>query len=343
MLKAINKKNSQQGVALITVMLIVALAAIIAAQMTTRLQMQMQRSVNSSFNQQAYWYAMGAEEFSKRILIHDFKEDAKVTHLGQVWAQEENTYPVDFGEISGKINDLQACLNLNAMRVDSTRSGSASGSGASSPSSNQQPARVVFEKLLTALSIDGIGDFEAEAMADALTDWLDSDGFITGTSGAEDDDYASREFAYFAANHYLANVSELRLIEHFTPEVILAIKPYVCVLPQNSLHEININTINSEQVELLQALLGSTLDEAQQILAAREEEGFETKEAFYNSSEVVALSLKDWQKDQFVIDSKYFSLKISTRFNNSYFFLNSVMEVADNQQINIISRTIGRN
>jgi general secretion pathway protein K len=141
----------------------------------------------------------------------------------------------------------------------------------------------------------------------------------------------------------LANVSELRLIEHFTPKVILALKPYVCVLPQNSLHEININTINGEQVELLQALLGSTLDEAQQILAAREEEGFETKEAFYNSPELVALSLKDWQKDQFVIDSKYFSLKISTRFNNSYFFLNSVMEVADNQQIHIISRTIGRN
>lgn len=363
----INFYQKQQGVALITVMLIVALAAIIAAQMTTRLQMQMQRSVNSSFNQQAYWYAMGAEEFSKRILMHDFKADPKVTHLGQGWAQEESTYPVDFGEISGKINDLHACLNLNALRVDKNDSGRSGGANSSSrsgasadkdsanssnatnssgndkPPSNKQPARIAFEQLLTALAIEGVNEFEAEAMADALTDWLDSDGYITGTSGAEDDDYASREFDYLAANHYLASVSELRLIEHFTPAIILALKPYVCVIPQSSVHKININTINSEQVELLQALLNSSLDEAQQILSAREEEGFDNIEAFYNLPELSKIRLDTWQKDQFVIDSEYFSLQASTRFNNSYFFLNSIMKVADDQQIHIISRTIGRN
>lgn len=331
--------TKQQGVALITVMLIVALAAIIAAQMTIRLQMQMQRSVNSSFNQQAYWYAMGAEEFAKRILIHDFKDDAKVTHLGQGWAQQENTYPVDFGEISGKISDLHACLNLNALRVGT----GGTGASTSKPPSGKQPARIALENLLTALAIDDVGDFEAQAMADALTDWLDSDGYITGTSGAEDDDYASREFAYLAANHYLASVSELRLIEHFTPAVIAALKPYVCVLPQSSEHKININTIDVEQVELLQALLGSTLDEAQQVLSAREEEGFDDIATFLNSDELGKITLDDWQKEQFDIDSEYFTLKASARFNNSYFFLNSVMQVADNQQIHIISRTIGRN
>ncbi len=43
----------QKGVALITVMLIVALCAVIASQMTARLQVQMQRSANMVFNQQA--------------------------------------------------------------------------------------------------------------------------------------------------------------------------------------------------------------------------------------------------------------------------------------------------
>ena len=77
-------KSKQQGVALITVMLIVALSSIIAAQMTTRLQTQMQRSTNISFNQQAYWYAMGAEAFSKRVLLKAFKDEPKAvsyTHL----------------------------------------------------------------------------------------------------------------------------------------------------------------------------------------------------------------------------------------------------------------------
>jgi general secretion pathway protein K len=226
---------------------------------------------------------------------------------------------------------------------EANKSANTGGSDNAAPPSNEQPARIALEKLITALAIDGIGEFEAEAMADALTDWLDSDGFITGTSGAEDDDYASREFAYLAANHYLASVSELRLVEHFTPAVITALKPYVCVLPQQSTHQININTITDEQVELLQALLGSTLDEAEQILSAREEDGFESINDFYSLPEVTQLSLKEWQKKQFVIDSEYFNLKASARFNNSYFFLNSVMQVASDQQIHIISRTIGRN
>jgi general secretion pathway protein K len=325
-------------------MLIVALASVIAAQMTTRLQMQMQRSVNSSFNQQAYWYAIGAEEFSKRILMFDFKEDDKVTHLGQSWAQEETSYPVDFGEISGKITDLQACLNLNALRVDKSKPVTDPGSGTtSSPPNNKQPARIALENLLTALAIDDVGEFEAEAMADALTDWLDDDSYITGTSGAEDDDYASREFAHLAANHYLTSISELRVIAHFSPAVILALRPYVCVLPQSSEHLININTIDTDKAELLQALLGSDLDEAQQVLAARPEEGFETEAEFLGIEELSKITLEQWQKDQFVVDSKYFNLKASTRFNNSYFFLNSVMAVADNQEIQIISRTIGRN
>ncbi len=192
------------------------------------------------------------------------------------------------------------------------------------------------------MEIDGVNSYEAEAMSDALTDWLDDDGYISG-SGAEDDDYASREFPFLAANHYLASVNELRQIEHFTPQVILALKPYVCVLPQNSKHQININTLDADKAELLQALLGSTLDEAQQVLSARDEEGFEEISEFHKSGELTAITLKQWQKDQFVVDSEYFSLKSKAEFSDSYFFLNSVMQVTDKQKIQIISRTIGHN
>ncbi len=345
----ISIRKKQQGVALITVMLIVALAAIIAAQMTTRLQMQMQRSINISFNQQAYWYAMGAEAFSKRILIFSFKDEKKVTHLGQQWAQEATTYPVDFGNISGEITDLQSCLNLNALAAPLDSSGNGAGDGSPTPklstnsSNNKVPARLAFEKLLEVLAIEGVGTFEADSMANALTDWLDKDGYITGTGGAEDDDYASREFPYLAANNYLSSISELRLIEHFTPQVISSIKPYVCILEQNNAHKVNINTIAVEQPEFLQALLGSTLDEAQQILSARPEDGFATKEDFYNLPELSKVQLSEEQKESFVVDSEYFKLKASASFNDSYFSLISIMKVRDDQQIQIISRKIGRN
>lgn len=354
----INHRN-QQGVALITVMLIVAMCVIIASQMTSRLQMQMQRSTNISFNQQAYWYAMGAEAFTKRVLITAFKEDEDVTHLGQIWAQGETTYPVDFGEISGEITDLQSCLNLNALRAalgnNNTNSDSDSDSDSknkkentksstnSNNKNNKVPARLALETLIINLQLDGISQFEAESMADALTDWLDEDDRISSAGGAEDDDYASREFPYLAANNYLASINELRIIEHFTPAVIEAIKPYVCILPANDMHKININTLNAEQPELLQALLDSTLDEAQQILSARGEEGFETIEEFYNLPEVTKLKGSDDKKDQFVVDSEYFKLKASASFNDSFFALNSIMKITNNKYIDVISRTIGRN
>jgi len=340
--------KKQQGVALITVMLIVALCVVIASQMTNRLQMQMQRSTNISFNQQAYWYAMGAEAFTKRVLITAFKEDEEVTHLGQIWAQGETTYPVDFGEITGEITDLQSCLNLNALRAPLGNNNSGSGSGSNnnnsaSTSNTKVPARLALETLLINLQLEGIAQFEAESMADALTDWLDEDGRISSAGGAEDDDYASREFPYLAANNYLASVNELRIIEHFTPAVINALKPYVCVLPASDVHKININTLNVEQPELLQALLGSTLDEAQQILSARGEEGFETIAEFYSLPEVTKLAISDDKKDQFVVDSEYFTLKASASFNSSYFAFNSVMKITNNKYIDVISRTIGRN
>ena len=355
-------KFKQRGVALITVMLIVALSSIIAAQMTTRLQTQMQRSTNISFNQQAYWYAMGAEAFTKRILLKAFKDEPKVTHLEQIWAEKGTSYPVDFGEISGEVTDLQSCLNLNALHPsaltkeqagekdsgNTPKSDGESDKEEKSPppkpnSKKQLPAATVLETLIVSLNIEGVDSFEAEAMVSALTDWLDSDSMITGTSGAEDSDYASREFPYLAANNFLASVNELRLIEHFTTDVILALSPYVCVLPNNSQHLININTLDAEKPELLQALLDSSLDEAQNILSARESSGYENLEDFYKLPELSKLKVEKWQQAQFVIDSQYFKLKANARFNNSYFAMSSIMKVTESEQIQVISRTIGRN
>ena len=345
-----NAHASQRGVALITVMLIVALCAVIASQMTARLQMQMQRSANITFNQQAYWYAMSAEAFTKRVLISTLKADKNVTNLGQLWAQEEKAYPVDFGEISGKITDLQSCLNLNALRapVGSFKPSDDNDNNNNNTSRNGKKetknlARIAFEGLLINLSLEGVSQFEAESMADALTDWLDANSGISSAGGAEDSDYASREFPYLAANNYLASVNELRVIAHFSPTVIEAIKPYVCVLPENEQHKVNINTIDSEHIELLQALLDSTLEEAQDVMSARGEKGFKSLDDFYNSPEIVKLKDFNDKKDQFVVDSEYFTLKASASFNNSFFVMNSVMKVTKNTHIDVLSRTVGRN
>jgi len=325
--------NSQKGVALITVMLIVALIAILATQMTARLQLQMQRTTNIGSNQQAYWYAMGAEAFAKRVLIQSLEDDAEVTHLGQMWAQGENTFPVAFGQITGEITDLQSCFNLNALRTDD---------GSSVKGATKPIARKAFEELLIALSIESVGSFEAESMADALSDWLDTDESITGSGGAEDSDYAAKEFPYLAANHYLASIGELRVIEHFSVEVINKLKDYVCVLPGSNLNKVNINTIAQDKPEILVAMLGISQNDASQALSAREEEGFKSVDDFFALPELSKAQISADQKQQFAVKSEYFKLKATASFNNSYFALNTIMQVDNKNNISVISRIIGR-
>ena len=323
-----------QGVALITVLLIVALAAVLVTQMTGRLQLQMQRTNNITLNQQAYWYAMGAEAFAKRILITSFKDDDTVTHLEQMWAQGETSFPVDFGQITGEIFDMQACFNLNALREETTTAPSRSG---------RTDIQEAFKELIVSLGVEGADDFAAEYMTDALVDWLDKNSAIESAGGAEDNDYSSKEFPYLPANNYLASITELRLIEHFTIPVINELKKLVCVLPNNNSHKINLNTISSEQVKLLEVFLGIPLADAEQALAARPSDGFKTDKEFFNHQDIVKHNnITEVIKEQFVVDSEYFRLKSIASFNNSYFALSTLMKVESNNNISVVSRTIGR-
>ena len=327
------KANAQKGVALITVMLIVALIAILATQMTARLQLQMQRTTNIGSNQQAYWYAMGAEAFAKSVLKKSFEDNEEVTSLEQMWAQGENTFPVDFGEITGEITDLHSCFNLNALRTEVS-----SGNNASTKSL----PRKAFEELLIALNIEGVGNFEAESMADALTDWLDENDSISSAGGAEDSDYAAKEFPYLAANNYLASIGELRVVEHFTVAVINKLKDYACVLPDTNLNLVNINTIAQDKPEILVAMLGISQNDASQALSSREDEGFATVDDFFSLPELSKAKVSTEQKEQFTVKSEYFNLQTKASFNDSYFAMKTIMKVENKDSISVISRSIGR-
>lgn len=333
------KISCHQGVALITVMLVVALAAILATQMTAKLQLQLQRSANIEANQQAYWLAMGAEAFAKRVLIMSFDGDENVTHLGQLWAQGENTYPVDYGEITGEIIDLQSCFNLNALRHSGNKG--ISPSPTNNGNANNLPAEAL-ERLILNIGIENVSSFEAKDMVSALTDWVDDNGIVTNSGGAEDSEYSSKEYPYLPANNFLGSFNELRVVEHFTIEAIEALKPYVCVIPNSDLHKINVNTISADHIEILMALFDISESEAEEIISSRGEEGYQKIEDVFVSPQLTKRKLTQEQKDQLVVDSEYFKLKTKTTFNDSYFFLNSIMKVEKNNQINIISRTIGR-
>lgn len=323
------KNNS--GAALIIVLFVVALAATLAVEMSSRMMVLVNKNSILQEHQQAKWYGYAAEALAKQALIQTKKDDDKVVHLKQAWAQEEATFPVDGGTISGKISDLQGCLNLNAFRAK-PENGSAD---------KVPEVHGVFLRLLEKLDEEDTLPIEnsQEELADALLDWIDEDD-NRRPEGAEEDEYLSREIPYLTANHFLASISELRTIKGFNPLIVERLLPYVCIIPGTDLFEINVNTILAEQASLLAALLDTDTDTANQIISEREPEGWTDLDKFISdANEKLAKKLKKDNK-QFVVNSEYFQLVAKTTFADSRFKMTSTMKIKDNK-VSILARKFG--
>ncbi|PAY01354.1 general secretion pathway protein GspK [Pseudoalteromonas sp. HM-SA03] len=328
----------QQGAALVIVLFIVALAATIAAEMASSLMVQVQKASNIQTQQQAKWYSYGAEELVKRALIQAKKDDPDSVNLDQPWAREEVPYPVDHGTLSGKVTDLQACLNLNALRAKSQTNGNDQG-GRQIGGKNTNPAHAALLELLK--NIEDLPSNESEeALADSVYDWLDEDS-ITYRSGAEEDEYMSNQTPYLTANNLMASVSELRVIKGFNPLVMEKIKPYVCVIPGSEELAVNVNTILPEQALLLSALItGLSKSGAEAIISARPKKGFTDINEFY--TEVANQGVKNPNKTSkiFTINSNYFQLRATAVFDERRFSLTSIIEIKDGKAY-VLARKFG--
>ena len=84
----------QRGVAIITALLIVAIATTVSISISTRLQLDVRRTGNVVAGDQAYLYTLAAESWSQRILKQD-RKDSEIDHLGEDWAIELPPLPVE--------------------------------------------------------------------------------------------------------------------------------------------------------------------------------------------------------------------------------------------------------
>jgi len=123
-----NRPVQQRGVALITVMMVLAMVVLIAVTMSGRLQLELQRQINTQQRQQALWLALGAEQFIQRLLKQSVL-DKETTNLSQQWATQGVVFPVGQATISGTITDMQACFNLNSLLPNRTVANPSNGGG----------------------------------------------------------------------------------------------------------------------------------------------------------------------------------------------------------------------
>ena len=323
-------KHKTRGAALVIVLFIVALAAILAVEMSANLMVQVQKSTNLQGHQQAKWYAYGGEELAIKALKLSKDDDPDKTSLDQVWATQGDTqYPVDNGTLSGKITDLQACLNLNAL--------------GEAPDPNSTSKTNPAHKALFAL-LENIEDLPAEeseeAMADSVFDWLDENS-ITYRSGAEEDEYLSRDYPYMSANSLFASPSELRLVKGFNPLVMEKVLPFVCVIPGSPLLSINVNTLLPEQALILSAMIDElSLSGAEAVIAARPETGFDSVDEFFSEVQQQGGTNLDSVKELFSINSEYFKLQTQATFVDLRFSMTTLLH-AKNGEVTILARKFG--
>lgn len=244
---------SQRGAALITAILVVALATAIAAALTWDLFLDQRRAFGRVAVDQGLMYSLGAEAWAKQILRDD-AQDNQVDHPGEPWAMQITPLPIEGGQIQGRIEDLHGRFNLNNL-VDSA--------GGTDPA-----AVLAFQRLLAALELD-------VRLADRMADWIDRDLDPNFPDGAEDSDYLSREPPFRAANRPVTSVSEIMLVyPDIGREGYARLRPFVTALPRGT--RININTARPEV--LLTTAENFGFREAERIALDRPDEGWESLE-----------------------------------------------------------------
>lgn len=284
------RKDKSKGAALVVALLITALVTILAVEISWRFNLAASRNGNRWFGMQARAYLEAVEDFARVVLTLDM-EEGEVDNLSEIWAQEQPPFPTDEGYVGGRIEDAQGRLNLNLLqeKVEKPKNGGIPTEWSKRYTASQRR----FIRLLQTVEFEEIGvldQSQAEAITEALIDWIDADSEVSGFGGAEGDHYSRLEPPITIPNREMISVSELSLVNGMFPQLYEAILPYIIALPADV--GMNINTMPLNLMRCLNSRNDPqplSLDDAQVLIEARGMEGFDTVEDFKSAPEVEAL------------------------------------------------------
>ncbi len=283
----------QKGVALVTALLVVALATAIAVAMVSRQQVDIRRSGNLLQFEQALLYVQGMEGWAGRVLYQDLQNN-QVDYLEEDWATQLPPMPVEGGQLAGTVEDLNARFNLNSLYVN-----------------GQVDAVAVdcLRRLLTQLDVNS-------GIADALLDWLDADDKQRFPDGGEDSLYLGLESPYRVGNAPLTSSSELLLLHNMTAEDFAKLAPFVSALPAGA--AVNVNTASAEVLQAMIAGIGAA--DVETLIANRGKTGYADINAFTSQQvlqgKTIPTNLLAVSSDYFVVTSHVQFGRVTTSFQS---------------------------
>ncbi|KGM56517.1 hypothetical protein N799_03630 [Lysobacter arseniciresistens ZS79] len=304
----------QQGVALLTVLLLVAVMAVLVTSVLDDIRFGLRRATNAQAMAQARWHALGAETLA-RAQIERLAAAGAGTVPAERWNGRPMVFPTGDGLVQAQLDDASTCFNLNSV-VE----------GAGELWQRREAGARQFGMLLREL---GVPAHRSAALVDALVDWIDTDA-VPGSNGAEDSYYALRAPAYRTAGALLAETSELRAVAGFDAELYESLRPYICALPIDARSPVNLNALDADHAVLLVALTDGALSApaARRLLQSRPRAGWPDIATLRAEPVLAALGLPDAVFTGIELKPHYFALQTRVEHGGAQFVSSALFELA---------------
>lgn len=284
--------DRETGAALLSVLLLVAVMATIAATALDRLGVGTRLVANAATVGQARgWLAM-AERLATTRIEDLLAADRSKTTLAGGWLGVERSIALPGGAIvRARVRDGGNCFNLNSL-VDRRPDGRLT----YRPTAIKQ-----FAGLMVAL---GIHEGEAARIAASASDYVDTDNYPQSL-GSEDGGEV------LPANAMMADPSELRAVAGVTDRHYGLLRRWVCALPTTDLPKINVNTLLPEQAPLIAMLAPGQLDvaRARAAISARPAGGFERGSQFWQLPGLAGVQKMPDATEQLQVRTSFFLLE----------------------------------
>lgn len=323
-------KPSERGIALLSVLLLVAVMAIVTTLILDRVNLAVRLAGNAGAADRARFAALGAESFAAREIKRRLDlSPARTVNVGG-WLGTPTVLPVDDGSgatITATVRDGANCFNLNSVVAGEP------GDLAARPVGIGQ-----FSGLMVAI---GVPSQDAAALADALADWIDTDQ-VPLPAGAEDTFYTQGEAPYRTAGQLLRDKGEVQALRGMTPQLYARLEPWICALPDAILSPINVNTLLPEQAPLIMMLAPGQipLERARRLIAERPALGYARIADFWRPLALQSQTFGPEIESQPQIVSRWFELDLVIAQGESRWRQTSLLD-AQLTPARIIARRIG--
>ena len=287
------KTRDESGAALLTTLMIVAALSAISVSVLADMRRSGRISANATSIAQAQWYAIGAEAFA-RVTAEDLVSGV-LPRTALAGPPRMATFPLDSGLMQVAVRDGSTCINLNGVVAGAGDIYERDETGAS--------------QLRTMMELQGIPTGRAAELVATLAAWIDTTG---GSIGTDDAPYAQVDPPYMTGQEPLAEVSELRAVRGFTPEIMKALQPWVCALPQVGPSRINLNALVMEQAPLLVAISEGriTADRAKDLIKRRPPAGWQSLGEVFVDTELSVLALPEAVMQSFALDTRFLAIDV---------------------------------